>query len=225
MGGGQEIQTLAAVSSSNKMATYGDISSYLNISVDTNKCLTKSQIKNSVKSGYTLTITDDSSYADNQLVPLSKLTFNSSTGEIGEDEYEDIVSPVANYNMVIYTSTSGAWPTIKLYFRYKNGRYGFFSLPGGSSMPNSTIKRNVNYRLLPYDYENEITAFRVVDSSDRVDGLSGASVSVASYTSNNASDVPSEKWQGVRASTSVWTNFDKTIYGNYLWQFKVSMSK
>lgn len=176
-----------------------------------NRCVTPTILHDYVLQGETYSI--KGSYADNRLVPLSKISFSAASGELGDDEYEDITPSPTNYNYVIKTGTSGAWPTLKVYFETEKGRTGWFSLPGGSASPNSTIKRNVDYRTGIDD--NIARIYKVTEDS----GADFTGLSYCSATTNDASTVAADKWVGA-PSEKKYADYGHLVFGNSLWQFK-----
>lgn len=153
----------------------------------------------------------DDSYLSNQLISSA----SAATGELGDDEYETITPSPTNYNYVINTSTIGAWPSLTVYFETESGRTGHFSLPGGSGSPNSTVKRNVSYRVGIDD--NIARIYKVTQP----DGTDFSGLSYCSATTNDASTVTADKWVGA-PSEKKYADYGHLVFGNSLWQFKCS---
>lgn len=151
----------------------------------------------------------DGSYLSNQLISSA----SAATGELGDDEYNNITPSPTNYNYVINTSTTGAWPSLTVYFETENGRTGHFSLPGGSASSNSTVKRNVDYRVGNND--NLARIYRVI----RQDGTDFRGLSYCSAATNDASTVAADKWVGA-PSEKKYADYGHPVFGDSLWQFK-----
>lgn len=180
-----------------------------------NRCVTPTILHDYVLQGETYSI--EGSYADNRLVPLSKISFSAASGELGDDEYEDITPSPTNYNYVIKTGSTGSQPSLTVYFETESGRTGHFSLPGGSASSNSTVKRNVDYRVGIND--NLARIYRVTQA----DGTDFRGLSYCSATTNDASTVAADKW--VRApSEKKYADYGHLVFGNSLWQFKCTMN-
>lgn len=154
----------------------------------------------------------DDSYLSNQLISSA----SAASGELGGDEYEDITPSRTNYNYVIKTGSTGAWPTLKVYFETEKGRTGWFSLPGGSASPNSTIKRNVDYRTGIDD--NIARIYKVTEGS----GANFTGLSYCSATTNDASTVTADKWVGA-PSKKKYADYGHLVFGSSLWQFKCTV--
>lgn len=155
----------------------------------------------------------DDSYLSNQLISSA----TAASGELGDDEYEDITPSPTNYNYIINTGSTGAWPTLKVYFETEKGRTGWFSLPGGSASPNSTIKRNVDYRTGIDD--NLARIYKVTDET----GADFRGLSYCSATTNDASHGTADKWVGA-PSEKKYADYGHFVFGNSLWQFKCTMN-
>lgn len=151
----------------------------------------------------------DGSYLSNQLISSA----SAATGELGGDEYENITPSPTYYNYVINTSTSGTWPTLTVYFETESGRTGHFPLPGGSASSNSTIKRNVDYRVGNND--NLARIYRV----EQEDGTDFRGLSYCSATVNDASTVAADEWVGA-PSEKKYADYGHYVFGNLWWQFK-----
>ena len=154
----------------------------------------------------------DDSYLSNHLISSA----SAASGELGDDEYEDITPSPTNYNYVIKTGSTGAWPSLKVYFETEKGRTGWFSLPGGSASPNSTIKRNVDYRTGVDD--NIARIYKVIEGS----GTDFTGLSYCSATTNDASNVSAGLWVGAPSEKN-YKEYGHTVYGPYWWQFKCTV--
>lgn len=151
----------------------------------------------------------DGSYLSNQLISSA----SAASGELGDDEYKNITPSPTDYNYVINTSTTGSWPSLTVYFETESGRTGHFSLPGGSASPNSTVKRNVDYRVGNND--NLARIYRVTQA----DGTDFRGLSYCSAATNDASTVAADKWVGA-PSEKKYADYGHLVFGDSLWQFK-----
>ena len=155
----------------------------------------------------------DDSYLSNQLISSA----SAASGELGDDEYEDITPSPTNYNYVIKTGASGSWPSLTVYFETEKGRTGRFSLPGGSYSPNSTVKRNVDYRTGIDD--NIARIYKVTEGG----GTDFRGLSYCSATTNDASNVSAALWVAAPSEKN-YKEYGHTVYGPYWWQFKCTMN-
>lgn len=154
----------------------------------------------------------DGSYLSNQLISSA----SAASGELGDDEYQDITHSPTYRNYVINTGRSGAWPSLKAYFETEKGRTGWFSLPGGSASSNSQVKRYVDYRVAIGD--NLARIYKVTQG----DGTDFTGFSYCSSTVNDASDVPADRWVGAPSEKN-YKEYGHAVYGDYWWKFKCTV--
>lgn len=154
----------------------------------------------------------DGSYLSNQLISSA----SAASGELGDDEYKTITPSTTYRNYVINTGTSGSWPSLTVYFETEKGRTGRFSLPGGSYSPNSTVERNVSYKVGIDD--NIARIYKVTEAS----GTDFTGLSYCSATVNDASDVSAGLWVGAPSEKN-YKEYGHTVCGDSWWQFKCTV--
>lgn len=199
-----------------KIATINDIVDHIYEPdrLGRNRCVTPTILHDYVLQGETYSI--EGSYANNRLVPLSKISFSAASGELGDDEYKTITPSTTYHNYVIKTGSTGSWPSLTVYFETEKGRTGRFSLPGGSASPNSTVERNVSYKVGIDD--NIARIYKVTEAS----GTDFTGLSYCSATVNDASDVSADKWVGA-PSEKKYADYGHLVFGDLWWQFKCTV--